>query len=84
MMSGKPSHIEIGAPDTERAQRFWGDHVGTTKESHLDCTNQPMTVDSEEALAGIRALCLAFPGTSERPSHGSPTFFIRGKRAFAT
>ena len=33
-------------------------------------------------LGRIRELCLALPETSERPSHGAPTFFVRGKRAF--
>jgi hypothetical protein len=33
-------------------------------------------------LAGIRKLCLALPETSERLSHGAPTFFVLGKRAF--
>jgi hypothetical protein len=33
-------------------------------------------------LDRIRGLCLALPETSERPSHGAPTFFVRGKRAF--
>jgi hypothetical protein len=32
----------------------------------------------------IRELCLAFPETSERPSHGAPTFFVREKRSFLT
>jgi len=36
----------------------------------------------ERALERIRASCLALPETSERPSHGAPTFFVRGKRAF--
>ena len=35
-------------------------------------------------LARIRKICLSFPETSERPSHGAPTFFIRGKRSFVT
>ena len=30
----------------------------------------------------VRRLCLALPETSERPSHGEPTFFA-GKRVFA-
>ena len=30
----------------------------------------------------VRRLCLALPETSERPSHGAPTFFIREKRSF--
>lgn len=36
----------------------------------------------ENTLARIRQLCLVLPETSERPSHGAPTFFVRGKRAF--
>ncbi len=30
----------------------------------------------------IRTLCLSFPGTSERISHGTPTFFINDKLSF--
>ena len=30
----------------------------------------------------LRELCLAFPETSERLSHGEPTFFIREKKSF--
>ncbi len=33
-------------------------------------------------LGRIRKICLALPETSERRSHGAPTFFIGGKRAF--
>ena len=36
----------------------------------------------ERTLDRIRAICLALPETSERLSHGAPTFFVRGKRAF--
>lgn len=36
----------------------------------------------DDVLARIRELCLALPETSERPSHGHPTFFIREKRSF--
>ena len=35
-----------------------------------------------EALAKVRAVCLAFPETSERLSHGGPAFFIRNKKCF--
>lgn len=35
-----------------------------------------------EVLTRIREICLALPETSERLSHGAPTFFVRGKRAF--
>jgi hypothetical protein len=36
------------------------------------------------SLDRVRAHCLSLPETSERPSHGAPTFFIRQKRAFVT
>ncbi len=45
----------------------------------------PAMVDPDErdrTLARIRELALALPETSERLSHGAPTFFVRGKRAF--
>lgn len=35
-----------------------------------------------ESFSRIQELCLSFPETSERLSHGAPTFFIRRKRAF--
>jgi hypothetical protein len=40
-------------------------------------------VGKRPELTRIRGICLALPETTERLSHGSPTFFIRGKRAFA-
>jgi hypothetical protein len=36
----------------------------------------------ERTLRRLRDICLAFPETSERLSHGAPTFFVRSKRAF--
>src|ERR671925_145098 len=36
----------------------------------------------ERVLERLREICLALPETSERLSHGAPTFFVRGKRAF--
>jgi len=33
-------------------------------------------------LAKLREICLSFPETSERLSHGAPTFFVREKRSF--
>jgi hypothetical protein len=38
--------------------------------------------ERESTLDRIRGICLALPETSERLSHGAPTFFVRGKRAF--
>jgi hypothetical protein len=36
------------------------------------------------SLEQVRALCLSMPEAVERPSHGAPTFFVSGKRAFVT
>lgn len=38
--------------------------------------------DVTAQLARLQAACLALPQTSERPSHGGPAFFIRGKTCF--
>ncbi len=38
--------------------------------------------ERECVLRRIRAICLALPEVSERLSHGAPTFFVRGKKAF--
>ena len=35
-------------------------------------------------LERVRAACLALPEVTERLSHGSPTWFIRGKKTFVT
>jgi hypothetical protein len=35
-----------------------------------------------DALSKVRALCLALPETTERLSHGAPTWFVRGKKTF--
>ena len=40
-----------------------------------------MTTDLAEQL---RAICLALPEVTERPSHSAPTWFVRGKNAFVT
>src|SRR3954451_16401290 len=38
--------------------------------------------EQAKVLGKVREICLALPETSERPSHGAPTFFVREKRAF--
>jgi hypothetical protein len=38
--------------------------------------------DRERALERIREICLGLPEVTERLSHGAPTFFVRGNRAF--
>jgi len=41
-------------------------------------------VTKKQILAAVREICLALPETSERLSHGEPTFFVGGKRTFAS
>jgi hypothetical protein len=40
------------------------------------------SAERERTLEPLREICLALPETSERLSHGAPTFFVREKRAF--
>jgi hypothetical protein len=35
-----------------------------------------------DALARVREFCLGLPEVVERPSHGAPTWFVRGKKTF--
>jgi hypothetical protein len=35
-----------------------------------------------DVLERLRAICLALPETTERLSHGTPTWFVRGKKTF--
>jgi hypothetical protein len=36
-------------------------------------------------LAGrLRKICLALPEVTERPSHGAPTWYVRGRSSFVT
>ncbi|WP_280388148.1 MmcQ/YjbR family DNA-binding protein [Nocardia wallacei] len=35
-----------------------------------------------DPLPRLREICLALPESSERLSHGCPTFFVRGKKVF--
>lgn len=38
----------------------------------------------DDPLDVLRGLCLALPETTERLSHGEPTWFVRGKKVFVT
>jgi hypothetical protein len=42
----------------------------------------PTAAQRRTALNRLRQLCLALPETSERPSHGAPSFFVRDKKCF--
>jgi hypothetical protein len=37
----------------------------------------------DRELARVRKVCAALPEVEERPSHGSPAFFVRGKKTLA-
>ena len=37
-----------------------------------------------DLTARLRAICLALPEVTERPAHGAPTWYVRGKKSFAT
>jgi hypothetical protein len=39
---------------------------------------------AEATLRRLRRICASLPEVSERPSHGAPTWFVRGKRSFLT
>jgi hypothetical protein len=39
---------------------------------------------AKHPLEILRALCLALPETTERLSHGEPTWFVGGKKTFVT
>jgi hypothetical protein len=42
----------------------------------------PTRAEREAALERLRGICLALPETSERPSHGAPSFFVRERKCF--
>jgi hypothetical protein len=42
----------------------------------------PPAAERKAVLKRLRAVCLALPETSERLSHGAPSFFVRDKKCF--
>lgn len=36
----------------------------------------------DAALRKVRSICARLPDVEERPSHGAPTFFVKGKKSF--
>ena len=40
--------------------------------------------DRDDLLAHLRQICMGLPEVTERPSHGAPTWFVRGKKSFVT
>ena len=43
-----------------------------------------MSRPASQPLVRVREISLALPETSERLSHGAPTFFVRGKTSFVS
>lgn len=37
---------------------------------------------AQTPLDRVREICLGLPEVTERPSHGTPAFFVRGKKSF--
>ena len=42
----------------------------------------PSPAKRKAVLERLRRICLVLPETSERPSHGAPSFFVRDKKCF--
>ncbi len=42
----------------------------------------PTAAQSRKILQRVRATCLAYPESSERESHGAPSFFVRETKCF--
>jgi hypothetical protein len=42
----------------------------------------PSAATRNAVLDRVRAICLGLPETTERPSHGAPSFFVRDKKCF--
>jgi len=42
----------------------------------------PTPAKRKATLEHVRKICLGLPETSERPSHGAPSFFVREKKCF--
>jgi hypothetical protein len=42
----------------------------------------PSAAERKAVLERLRTVCLALPETTERPSHGAPSFFVRDKKCF--
>src|SRR4029453_8741257 len=54
----------------------------TSSATFTDAERSLRRVEHGQVLSRIRQICLALPETSERLSHGAPTFFVREKGAF--
>jgi hypothetical protein len=67
-----------GAGDATPSDRA----ASTSSATFTDAERSLRRVEHGQVLSRIRQICLALPETSERLSHGAPTFFVRDKRPF--
>src|SRR3954452_21702455 len=68
----RPSACKADALPAELTARAWYTvHVG-----------YPSEAERRDATERVRRLCLGLPETSERPSHGAPSFFVRDRKCF--
>lgn len=68
--SDNPARDAVADPGSARSV----DDQGTEEQTPRTGND---TVERGPALDRLRALCLAFPGASERLSHGEPSWFVR-------
>ncbi len=43
-----------------------------------------MRPSTDDPIARLRSVCMALPEVAERPSHGSPAWFVQGRKTLAT
>ncbi|MEU8265350.1 MmcQ/YjbR family DNA-binding protein [Micromonospora sp. NPDC048999] len=41
-----------------------------------------MASEEVDLLDQVRRICTTFPEVTERPSHGTPTWFVNGRKSF--
>jgi uncharacterized cupin superfamily protein len=84
-VTGRDVELEAEA-QAEDAEKRLGDAVDEVAVRLGDgpsvCNDRVVKADEERVLERIREICLGLPETSERLSHGAPTFFVRDRRAF--
>src|SRR5258707_5089156 len=68
----RPSACKADALPAELTARAW----------YTVHVTYPSKAKRQVVLERLRQICLALPETSERPSHGAPSFFVREQKCF--
>ena len=74
----RPPACKAGALPAELTAR-WDNGSGACNHPRV---GYPSATQRKAVLERLRTVCLALPETSERPSHGAPSFFVRDKKCF--